>query len=67
MRTQATAATKQREHWSYLDVTAPGWQEGWEGPAERYSQSPPYVRWNWHDEYGDATAAEGWSPQPSAA
>jgi predicted dithiol-disulfide oxidoreductase (DUF899 family) len=39
--------------WSYLDITALGRQEEWEDSPEGYPQTPPYVWWNWHDEYGD--------------
>jgi len=38
--------------WSYLDITALGRQEEWEDSPERYPQTPPYVWWNYHDEYG---------------
>ena len=37
--------------WSYLDITALGRQEDWEDSPEGYRQTPPYVWWNWHDEY----------------
>src|SRR5919109_3198816 len=40
--------------WSYLDMTALGRQEEWEDSPEGYPQTPPYVWWNWHDEYGPA-------------
>jgi predicted dithiol-disulfide oxidoreductase (DUF899 family) len=43
--------------WSYLDLTALGRQEAWEDSPEGYPQSPPYVWWNWHDEYGNARQA----------
>jgi hypothetical protein len=46
--------------WSYLDLTALGRQEKWEDSPEGYPQTPPYVWWNWHDEYGDAEPAKGW-------
>jgi predicted dithiol-disulfide oxidoreductase (DUF899 family) len=39
--------------WSYLDLTALGRQEEWEDSPEGYPKTPPYVWWNWHDEYGD--------------
>jgi predicted dithiol-disulfide oxidoreductase (DUF899 family) len=38
--------------WSYLDITALGRQEEWEDSPEGYPQTPPYVWWNYHDEYG---------------
>jgi predicted dithiol-disulfide oxidoreductase (DUF899 family) len=38
--------------WSYLDMTALGRQEECEDSPEGYPQTPPYVWWNWHDEYG---------------
>jgi len=38
--------------WSYLDITALGRQEAWEGSPAGYPQTPPYAWWNWHDEYG---------------
>ena len=37
--------------WAYLDMTALGRQEEWEDSPEGYPQTPPYVWWNWHDEY----------------
>jgi predicted dithiol-disulfide oxidoreductase (DUF899 family) len=46
--------------WSYLDMTALGRQEEWEDSPEGYPQTPPYVWWNWHDEYGDAGLSQGW-------
>ena len=39
--------------WSYLDMTALGRQEEWEDSPEGYPQTPPYVWWNWHDDYGE--------------
>jgi predicted dithiol-disulfide oxidoreductase (DUF899 family) len=39
--------------WSYLDITALGRQEEWEDSPEGYPQTPPYVWWDYHDEYGD--------------
>ena len=45
--------------WAYLDITALGRQEEWEDSPEGYPQTPPYSWWNWHDEYGQAQAAEG--------
>ncbi|MEV8435777.1 DUF899 domain-containing protein [Actinosynnema sp. NPDC051121] len=45
---------------SYLDLTALGRQEDWEDSPEGYPQTPPYVWWNWHDEYGDTGPEEGW-------
>jgi predicted dithiol-disulfide oxidoreductase (DUF899 family) len=38
--------------WSYLDMTALGRQEDWEDSPESYPRTPPYVWWDWHDEYG---------------
>jgi predicted dithiol-disulfide oxidoreductase (DUF899 family) len=38
--------------WNYLDITALGRQEEWEDSPEGYPQTPPYVWWNYHDEYG---------------
>jgi predicted dithiol-disulfide oxidoreductase (DUF899 family) len=38
--------------WSYLDITALGRQEEWEDSPEGYPQTPPYMWWNYHDEYG---------------
>jgi predicted dithiol-disulfide oxidoreductase (DUF899 family) len=40
--------------WSYLDITALGRQEEWEDSPEGYPQTPPYVWWHLHDEYGKA-------------
>ena len=45
--------------WSYLDMTALGRQEEWEDSPEGYPQTPPYVWWNWHDEYGGAEPSQG--------
>jgi predicted dithiol-disulfide oxidoreductase (DUF899 family) len=42
--------------WSYLDMTALGRQEEWEDSPEGYPQTPPYVWWNWHDEYEEKSA-----------
>ena len=42
--------------WSYLDMTALGRQEEWEDSPEGYPQTPPYVWWNWHDEYEEKPA-----------
>ncbi len=39
--------------WTYLDLTALGRQEEWEDSPEGYQQTPPYLWWNRHDEYGD--------------
>ncbi len=44
--------------WAYLDMTALGRQEEWEDSPEGYPQTPPYVWWNRHDEYGQAPDAE---------
>jgi hypothetical protein len=41
-------------------MTALGRQEEWEDSPEGYPQTPPYVWWNWHDEYGDAGLSQGW-------
>jgi predicted dithiol-disulfide oxidoreductase (DUF899 family) len=49
--------------WSYLDMTALGRQEEWENSPEGYPQTPPYVWWNWHDEYADVKPSQGWSDQ----
>jgi predicted dithiol-disulfide oxidoreductase (DUF899 family) len=35
--------------WAYLDITALGRQEEWEGSPEGYPQAPPYEWWNYHD------------------
>ena len=48
--------------WSYLDITALGRQEEWEDSPEGYPQTPPYVWWNWHDEY-DASLSPSWLAQ----
>jgi predicted dithiol-disulfide oxidoreductase (DUF899 family) len=46
--------------WSYLDLTALGRQEEWEDSPEGYPQTPPYMWWNWHDEYGDTEPPPRW-------
>jgi predicted dithiol-disulfide oxidoreductase (DUF899 family) len=48
--------------WAYLDLTALGRQEEWEDSPEGYPQTPPYLWWNWHDEY-EEKPAEGWVRQ----
>src|SRR5215218_3174561 len=40
--------------WSYLDITALGRQEEWEGSPEGYPQTPPYQWWNYHDAYAES-------------
>jgi predicted dithiol-disulfide oxidoreductase (DUF899 family) len=52
--------------WSYLDMTALGRQEEWEDSPEGYPQTPPYVWWNWHDEY-EEQPAQGWLAQVAGA
>ena len=42
--------------WSYLDMTALGRQEEWEGSPDGYPQTPPYQWWNYHDAYGKDAA-----------
>src|SRR5215207_2998281 len=37
--------------WSYLDITALGRQEEWEGSPEGYPQTRAYEWWRRHDEY----------------
>jgi predicted dithiol-disulfide oxidoreductase (DUF899 family) len=44
--------------WAYLDITALGRQEIWEGSPEGYPQTQAYVWWNRHDEYDNATVFE---------
>jgi predicted dithiol-disulfide oxidoreductase (DUF899 family) len=46
--------------WAYLDLTALGRQED---SPEVYPQTPAYEWWDWHDEYGEAAMANGWSDQ----
>jgi predicted dithiol-disulfide oxidoreductase (DUF899 family) len=41
--------------WAYLDITALGRQEEWEDSPQGYPQTPPYVWWDYHDEYGKDT------------
>ena len=38
--------------WNYLDITALGRQEEWEGSPQGYPQTPPYFWWDYHDRYG---------------
>src|SRR3954454_4333040 len=52
--------------WSYLDMTALGRQEECEDSPEGYPQTPPYVWWNWHDEY-EEEPAQGWLAQVAGA
>ena len=44
--------------WSYLDLTALGRQEVWEGSPEGYPQSQTYKWWNWHDNYAAEAAPD---------
>jgi predicted dithiol-disulfide oxidoreductase (DUF899 family) len=44
--------------WAYLDITALGRQEEWEDSPEGYPQTPTYVWWKRHDEYGQETDPE---------
>jgi predicted dithiol-disulfide oxidoreductase (DUF899 family) len=39
--------------WSFLDLTPLGRQEQWEDSPVGWPQTPPYVWWRRHDEYGD--------------
>jgi predicted dithiol-disulfide oxidoreductase (DUF899 family) len=39
--------------WSFLDLTPLGRQEDWEDSPEGWPQTPPYVWWRRHDEYGN--------------
>lgn len=41
--------------WTYLDITALGRQEQWEDSPAGYPQTEPYMWWNLHDEYENAT------------
>ena len=52
---------------SYLDMTALGRQEDWEDSPEGYPRTPPYVWWDWHDEYSDAGPSEAWLEKGAAA
>jgi predicted dithiol-disulfide oxidoreductase (DUF899 family) len=38
--------------WSFLDLTPFGRQESWEDSPDGWPQTPPYVWWRRHDEYG---------------
>ena len=38
--------------WSYLDLSALGRQEEWEGSPEGWPQTAPYGWWNYNDAYG---------------
>lgn len=38
--------------WTFLDLTPLGRQEDWEDSPEGWPQTPPYVWWRRHDEYG---------------
>jgi predicted dithiol-disulfide oxidoreductase (DUF899 family) len=42
--------------WAYLDITALGRQETWEDSPAGYPQTPPYLWWNYHDQYETADA-----------
>ena len=53
--------------WSYLDMTALGRQEEWEDSPEGYPKTPPYVWWNWHDEYGAAKPSQQWVEKAQGA
>jgi predicted dithiol-disulfide oxidoreductase (DUF899 family) len=45
--------------WSFLDLTPMGRQETWEVSADGTPQTPPFVWWRRHDEYGSARQARG--------
>ncbi len=47
-------------------MTALGRQEEWEDSPEGYPQTPPYVWWRWHDDYG-TELSEGQREQISRA
>jgi predicted dithiol-disulfide oxidoreductase (DUF899 family) len=38
--------------WTFLDLTPLGRQETWEDSPKGWPQTPPYVWWRRHDEYG---------------
>jgi predicted dithiol-disulfide oxidoreductase (DUF899 family) len=38
--------------WSFLDLTVLGRQETWEDSPKGWPQTPPYLWWRRHDEYG---------------
>jgi predicted dithiol-disulfide oxidoreductase (DUF899 family) len=42
-------------NWTFLDLTPLGRQEEWEDSPDGYPQTPPYVWWRRHDEYGDGS------------
>lgn len=39
-------------NWTYLDLTPLGRQETWEDSPRGWPQTPPYVWWRLHDDYG---------------
>lgn len=41
--------------WAYMDITPLGRQENWEDSPEGYPQTEPYMWWNLHDSYDNAT------------
>jgi len=54
--TTARGADRLRIDFNLLDLTPLGRQEEWEDSPEGWPQSPPYVWWRKHDEYGDTTS-----------
>ena len=54
--TTARGADRLRIDFNLLDLTPLGRQEEWEDSPEGWPQSPPYVWWRKHDEYGDVTS-----------
>ena len=38
--------------WTFLDLTPLGRQETWEDSPNGWPQTPPYIWWRRHDEYG---------------
>jgi len=38
--------------WTFLDLTPYGRQEAWEDSPKGWPQTPPYIWWRRHDEYG---------------
>ena len=54
--TTARGADRLRIDFNLLDLTPLGRQEEWEDSPEGWPQSPPYVWWRKHDEYGDTAS-----------
>jgi predicted dithiol-disulfide oxidoreductase (DUF899 family) len=54
--TAARGVDRLRIDFNLLDLTPLGRQEDWEDSPDGWPQTPPYVWWRKHDEYGDSAS-----------